>query len=89
MTNKITTGLITTGLVFLGLTISVSFGAIASPHHLKADANQDGEISLAEFNQGRNQRFTAVDTNADGLLSADERKAHKQAKKQDRQRQAF
>ncbi len=80
---------IITGFVALSLATMISTAAFAGSHQQKADTNQDGEVSLAEFNTQRNARFAAIDTNADGRLSMDERKTHKQAKKQERADKKF
>ncbi|MBL4869997.1 MAG: hypothetical protein JKX72_03475 [Robiginitomaculum sp.] len=80
---------LTTGLFILGIAASISYTALASPHAHKADTDKNGEISQTEFNQIRNQRFIAIDTNTDGLLSVDERKAYKEAQKQDRRDRRF
>lgn len=48
----------------------------------KADLNQDGQVTKAEFTESAQARFTAIDVNNDGLLSEDERKAHKTAKRE-------
>lgn len=40
-----------------------------------ADANKDGKLTLAEMQAGPLQRFDSVDTNKDGTISPEERKA--------------
>ncbi len=55
----------------------------------KADLNQDGEVSKAEFTQAAESRFYATDANNDGFLSEDERKTHKEAERQNRKDQRF
>jgi hypothetical protein len=55
----------------------------------KADLNQDGEVTKAEFTQAAQSKFFAADTNNDGLLSQDERKAHRQAKRENRKDRRF
>ncbi len=84
MTHKLILGV--TALC-LGATISVT--AFAGPHHKKADTDQNGEVSRAEFNTQHNQRFQAVDTNADGRLSKEERTAHKQTMRAQRATMRF
>jgi hypothetical protein len=36
------------------------------------DANNDGSVSLDEFNAAGEEKFTAADTNKDNMLSKDE-----------------
>ena len=55
----------------------------------KADLNQDGQVSKAEFTQAAESRFYATDTNNDGFLSEEERKAQKEAGLQNHQDQRF
>ena len=55
----------------------------------KADLNQDGEVSKAEFTQAAESRFYATDANNDGFLSEDERKAHRDAERQNHKDQRF
>lgn len=51
-------------------------------HHMKADTNDDGMISLDEFLTMKKQRFAEMDTNNDGNLSREEmRDAHKKYRK--------
>lgn len=46
----------------------------------KADLNQDGEVTKAEFMETAEAHFAAVDANSDGFLSEDERKTFRAAK---------
>ena len=55
----------------------------------KADLNQDGQVSKAEFTQAAESRFYATDTNNDGFLSEEERKTQKEADLQNHQDQRF
>jgi len=55
----------------------------------KADLNQDGEVTKSEFTQAAQSKFFATDTNNDGLLSQDERKAHRQAMRENRKDRRF
>ena len=52
--------------------------AIQAPrpmHAMKADTNGDGAVSKAEFLAKAETRFAAIDTNKDGKLTAEERRA--------------
>src|SRR5262245_31165077 len=42
---------------------------------MRADANNDGIVTLAEFNASRAAEFARLDTNHDGQLSRDEMRA--------------
>ncbi|MEP3655361.1 MAG: EF-hand domain-containing protein [Litorimonas sp.] len=55
----------------------------------KADLNQDGQVTKAEFTQSAESRFYATDTNGDGFLSEEERKAHREAGREDRKDKRF
>ena len=48
---------------------------LCARHILQADANNDGRVSLAEVNRGALQLFDRIDSNRDGSVSADERRA--------------
>jgi hypothetical protein len=48
----------------------------------RVDTDADGRISKAEFMAKHEQKFTEMDTNADGFLSADEMKEAKGKMKQ-------
>ena len=50
-----------------------------------ADTNGDGRISLAEFTANALERFDRADANGDGTVTADERKAARQAHRAERQ----
>lgn len=78
-TQKIATSFLA---LIIGTTLATS--ALAGPGHAKhkmhmkmADTNQDGNVSRAEFTTQRETHFLKIDTNADNMLSEDERKAHK------------
>jgi Ca2+-binding EF-hand superfamily protein len=55
----------------------------------KADLNQDGEVTKAEFTQAAQSKFFATDTNNDGFLSQDERKTHREAMRENRKDKRF
>ncbi len=50
----------------------------------RADANNDGKLSLAEALTGPLARFDRVDTDKDGTISAAERAAHREVRKERR-----
>lgn len=48
----------------------------------KADTNQDGQITEAEFLEKAKKRFKKMDKNSDGVITKEEgKKAHQQRKK--------
>lgn len=49
---------------------------------MRADANGDGSIDLAEFKAQSDEMFARMDSNSDGSVSEDERKAARQAMRQ-------
>lgn len=55
----------------------------------KADLNQDGQVTKAEFTETAQSRFFAADTNNDGFLTQEERAAHKAAKMEARKDKSF
>jgi len=67
----------------------VSGAAVLIAAGPKADLNQDGQVTKAEFIQSAESRFLETDTNNDGFLSQEERKAHRDAKRQNRKDQRF
>ena len=78
---------------FAALTIAAAAGGVAlaqqapagaPQRHARADANSDGRVSQAEFVQQRVQRLTAADTNRDGTVTAEERRAAMQAHRAER-----
>lgn len=46
----------------------------------KADLNQDGQVTKAEFTEAAKAHFLAADTDGDSFLTEDERKAFRQTK---------
>ena len=80
------------------LTLAAAAGGVAlaqqapagSPQrHARADANNDGRISQAEFVQQRVQRLTASDANRDGTVTVEERQAAMQAQRAERNTSRF
>lgn len=74
--------LLRTALIASGATLLIAAGP-------KADLNQDGQVTKAEFTQSAESRFFAADTNGDGFLTQEERKAHKEARREDRKDKRF
>ena len=60
--------------------------ALAGP---KADLDQDGQITRAEFQAEANTKFNAADTNFDGQLTKDEMKALRATIKTEREDRRF
>lgn len=57
--------------------------------HASRDADNDGRISQAEFMGDRIARLTALDTNRDGTVSVEERRAGMEARRAERQAARF
>ena len=74
--------LLKTALLISGAAVLIAAGP-------KADLNQDGQVSKAEFTQAAESRFYATDTNNDGFLTQDERKAHKEAERKNHKDKRF
>ena len=74
--------LLSTAIIASGAALLIAAGP-------KADLNQDGEVTKAEFTQAAQSKFFATDTNNDGLLSQDERKAHRQVMRENRKDRRF
>lgn len=74
--------LLKTALIATGATLLIAAGP-------KADLNQDGQVTKAEFTQAAQSKFFATDANNDGLLSKAERKAHREAMRENRKDQRF
>ncbi len=77
-------------LTMTGLLVTASLPALAStPLAEKADTNKDGLISQAEFLTQSDQRFTATDTDANGVLTPAERTAFRKQKREERAQARF
>lgn len=74
--------LLKTALIASGAALLIAAGP-------KADLNQDGQVTMAEFTQSAESRFYATDTNSDGFLTKEERKAHKETAREDRKDKRF
>ena len=61
--------LLKTALIASGAALLIAAGP-------KADLNQDGQVTKAEFTESAQSRFFAMDTDGNNFLSEDERKAH-------------
>lgn len=48
-------------------------------HEMHGDLNNDGVISKDEWNKRGDEMFAKMDTNKDGKISAEEKKAHRDA----------
>lgn len=55
----------------------------------KADLNQDGQVTKAEFTEAAKAHFLAADTNGDSFISEDERKAFRTSKMEERKAKRF
>lgn len=74
---------------YLKIALVASGAALLIAAGPKADLNQDGEVTKAEFTQAAQSKFFATDTNNDGFLSQDERKAHREAMRENRKDKRF
>lgn len=75
------------GLAAASLAVAGIAAAQTAPqasHHARGDADGDGRVSQAEFVDGRIARLTAQDTNRDGSVSPEERRAAMQARRAER-----
>jgi Ca2+-binding EF-hand superfamily protein len=80
------------GLVALGV-------AIAAPHGHRdghgrfvfeqADANGDGQVTLAEADAAKAERMAGMDADSDGYITFEEARAHRQALREERARARF
>lgn len=60
--------------------------AYAAP---RADLNEDGQVTQTEFMSAATTRFVNADTDSDGVLTADEMKAARKAKHEERSTKRF
>lgn len=74
--------LLKTALIASGAALLIAAGP-------KADLNQDGQVTKAEFTQSAQSRFYATDTNNDGFLSQEERAVRKEAKRKEQSDKRF
>ena len=61
----------------------------ANPLLDKADMDKDGRITLSEFSAFGDQKFAAMDTDANGLVSKDERRTFRAEKRAERAQMRF
>jgi len=73
-------------LLSVATAFAITSVALAAP---KADLNQDGQITRAEFQAEANAKFTAADTNFDGQLTKEEMKALRVKKRAEREDKRF
>ena len=66
--------LLKTALIASGAALLIAAGP-------KADLNQDGQVTKAEFTESAQSRFFAMDTAGNNFLSEDERKAFKESER--------
>ena len=74
--------LLKTALIASGAALLIAAGP-------KADLNQDGQVTKAEFTQSAQSRFFATDTNNDGFVSKEERTTHREAKRKEQSDRRF
>lgn len=73
-------------LVSAAALFAITGVAIAGP---QADLNQDGQITRAEFQAEADAKFSATDTDFNGLLTQDEMKAFRAQQKAEREEKRF
>ena len=66
--------------------LAISGIALASP---KADTNNDGQITRAEFQAAADAKFAKADTNFDGNLTKDEMRALRDLKRAEHEAKKF
>ncbi len=64
-------------------------GSRSTAHFEQMDANKDGNLTQAEVDAFRAERATAMDSNGDGVVTFEEAKAARQAKREERARARF
>lgn len=71
-------------LIAAALLANLSSSAFAEDGPAKGEFNKDRQVTRAEFTKHADDRFTKMDSNADGTLSPEERKAAHQKMRQNR-----
>lgn len=78
-------------VVCLGFVITSSYAG--GKHHNKFmaffDTNQDGNVTLDEFNQAAELRFKSMDTDSNGTVNATEFKHYVQSRREQRKEQHY
>ena len=72
-----------------GVALAQQAPAGVPQRHARADTDNDGRISQAEFVQQRVQRLTASDANRDGTVTVEERQAAMQTRRAERNASHF
>jgi len=74
MKNSVLIGTLAVSIVLGGAVQGLAASGGHGPRHSfeTLDTNKDGQVSKAEFDAHRAERFARADTNSDGLLSRDE-----------------
>lgn len=76
--------------LILGLATAFSMSAVATPGKMaKLDLNGDTLIDKSEFLSAANQKFSAMDTDGNGLATKEERKAFRSLKREERAQKRF
>lgn len=84
------TRLYTKILLGTGLVTALGFTAIAAPGKMQnLDLNGDSVIDMTEFLTGADQRFTEMDADANGQVTKDEKRAFREAKRDERAAEKF
>ena len=74
----------------VGLLSSFSLSAAATPNMMaELDLNGDTAIDRTEFLSAANQKFSAMDANADGVVTKDERRAFRLLKREELAQKRF
>lgn len=81
----------TLGITFaFALASAMSLNAAAAPGKMaKLDLNGDSYVDRSEFVSSANKRFAEMDTDANGAVTKDERKAYRSLKREERAQRRF
>ncbi|MGV9005644.1 MAG: EF-hand domain-containing protein [Brevundimonas sp.] len=72
-----------------GAALAQQTPAATPQRHARADANADGRVSQAEFEQQRVQRLSTIDADRNGTVTVEERQAAMQARRAERNETRF
>jgi len=76
--------------LIMGIASTFSFSAAAAPGKIaKMDLNGDTLIDKTEFLSAANQKFADMDTDANGVVTQEERKAFRSLKREERAQRRF